>query len=105
MPIIDRRWPIALVLASTGCGARTGLFDSEPLQFSGATSCGSPVPRCIVSAQACAAPRTVEPSCDEAHQQWSCPSGARLYARAPEATTLCLPFRHAAGVAAIGGWG
>ena len=108
MSIFDRCWAVALVLTGTGCGARTGLLESQPVLVStdaGATSCGSSVPRCIVPAQACAAPRSLDASCDEATQQWSCPSGARLYVRAPEATTPCLPFRHAAGVTAIGGWG
>jgi hypothetical protein len=95
--IMKRPWLLALGLV--GCGARTPLADGA-----GGTSCVSIAPTCI-------APNAVDP-CGEASvvaatcvgTTWTCPEGARVYARAPETTAICKPFTNAP-IDGIGPWG
>jgi len=91
--------PLPLAL---GCGARTALSS----QGFASSSCSSTAPICVQSASddPCHPPTTVAATCDDAAHEWTCPAGARVYARAADSPPTCLPF-HQTGVSAVGGWG
>jgi len=91
---------LALGHALGGCGARSAIDDQAV-----ASPCRAVPPTCIApSDDPCGESSVVSPTCDARSLEWSCPAGSRLYARAPELTTVCLPFR-AASIASIGPWG
>ncbi len=90
-------------LACAACGARTPLRDDPAPRAS--TVCAGAAPVCVARpGDPCGAAVQVPPECDEAAAIWRCPAGAWRHARAPESTTVCLPFRDASGtVASLGG--
>ncbi len=90
-----------LALLACGCGARTGLSQSDV----SAPGHAAP-PICVQSAiDPCGAPKTVNATCNEASHEWTCPSGARVYKRAPDSSEVCRPFHGATGLESVGPWG
>jgi hypothetical protein len=85
-----------------GCGARTDLTDAPP-----AITCDTAPPTCIQpnADDPCGESSVVDAVCDESAHTWSCPSGSRLYARAPESSTVCRPFQGDTSVMNVGPWG
>jgi hypothetical protein len=89
---------VGLVLVG-GCGART------PISQSGLSlECPSTPPVCIQrSEDPCGARAIVQAECSD--HAWSCPLGARVYARVAAPAT-CLPMTDpSTGVSTVGDWG
>ncbi len=82
---------VACALAAlSACGARTSLGTGETSSSSG---CASLAPACVVAASdPCGASSVAPPSCDASTKRWSCPSVSRVYERATDAPSVCLPF-------------
>ncbi len=95
--------PIALLVAAStapACGSRSSL-DEGPCDPDAAPTCIAPAVD-----DACGAPAVVAATCDRGAGAWACPAGARVYARANDAPSVCLPFSDLPGsISAIGGWG
>jgi hypothetical protein len=86
---------------ASGCGARTSISGSPP-----SAACSAAPPICVQSASdPCGTPTTVDAVCDDGSHAWTCPAGARVYARAADPAATCLPFRATPGLGAVGGWG
>ena len=89
-----------LPLLLCACGARTGLSQTDV-----SSDCHATAPICVQNAtDPCGPPTVVMATCDASAHQWSCPSGARLYARA-ETAGVCRPFHGASGLGSVGPWG
>jgi hypothetical protein len=91
--------------AAASCGTRTGLLDPPATSPSDAATCRPPAVTCVApDADPCGAPRVVPADCDAATLTWTCPPGARPFARAPAQPSVCRPFREPGGpVLALGG--
>jgi hypothetical protein len=78
-----------LAISSLGLGGCGDIAQSEvePL-------CNSLPPACIApnADDPCGESSVVAAACDDRSHEWLCPSGTRVYARAPESTTVCRPF-------------
>ncbi len=88
-----------LACAVIGCGARTNL------EAPNENGCTEPAPICIVDGTFCEPATTTAASCEKTTHRWSCPAGARPYARAPDTGEACLPFQDTPGLAELGNWG
>lgn len=89
-------------LFSFGCGARTGLSQTDV-----STDCHTIAPTCVQNAtdDPCGAPSVVMATCNASSHEWVCPAGARVYARAQDAGGVCRPFHGASGLDSLGAWG
>src|SRR5271156_5527134 len=67
-------------------------------------TCDSPPPSCIApnADDPCAESSVVAAACEDGSHEWRCPSGTRVYARAPDSASVCRPFQDAKN---IGPWG
>jgi hypothetical protein len=92
---------LASLILLLGCGARTELSGGAP-----AMACESIPPPCIApnATDPCGEGSVVTAVCDASTHTWSCPSGSRVYARAPEPSAVCRPFL-GAPIKSIGPWG
>ena len=102
-PVMKRTavlWCISSLVA--GCG-RLAPLDGVPAREG---ACEAPPPVCVApnADDPCGESSVVAAACDGGSHDWICPSGARVYARAPEWTTVCRPFHDATNMA-IGPWG
>jgi hypothetical protein len=85
---------------AAGCGARTMLDTDVATE-----SCDAVVPTCIApnALDPCGEASVVGAVCGASSHAWSCPTGSRVYARAPASQTVCKPFESAIGT--VGPWG
>ncbi len=100
---------VALLLGASmasDCGARSEL--DVPPPPAPKKTCPVDKPTCVAhsASDACGAPTTVAPTCDDTDFAWSCPAESHVYARATPTTDACLPFSDpSTGVATVFGWG
>jgi len=96
-----KRFALLLGVACAACGARTEIAQGDTN-----ATCPSFPPTCVQSASnPCDAPSVVDAQCDDAAHEWVCPTGARVYARAPDSNAICKPFHGASGIDSVGPWG
>lgn len=100
---MKRTYLFGAALALSGCGARTSLS-----QGIASEDCHTAPPICVApnAVDPCGESSVVNATCSPSSHEWTCPSGARVYARATESQSpVCRPFHGAAGLSSIGGWG